>query len=145
MALTQTKIKVTKLSKQEQDEVSDILFELASGGHEVTRPVCRSECANVPRPCPFVSCKYNTYLDAEGDVLRLNHSEIEVWEMDPESSCVLDLVNNNSQGMTTKDIGTVVGLHHETVRLLLVASLKFLGDVSEISSDSSCYSKIRGV
>src|SRR5690606_7767913 len=27
------------------------------------RPTSRGECANVARPCPYVSCKYHLYID----------------------------------------------------------------------------------
>src|SRR5207248_4026222 len=30
---------------------------------DATRPRVRGDCAEGPRPCPYVSCKYNLYVD----------------------------------------------------------------------------------
>src|SRR3954470_15585872 len=33
------------------------------GELEATRPKTRADCVNMERPCPYVSCKYNLYVD----------------------------------------------------------------------------------
>jgi hypothetical protein len=32
---------------------------------DACRPKTRADCADVPRPCPFVSCRWNLYLDVD--------------------------------------------------------------------------------
>lgn len=55
------------------------------------RPVTRAECVLVPRPCPYVGCKYNLYLTVgPGGSIR-QVGEIEPWDM--KHSCVLDIAD----------------------------------------------------
>src|SRR5215831_5555094 len=41
---------------------------------EDSRPKTRAECVNGPRPCQFVSCKHNLYLDVNPETgsIKLN-------------------------------------------------------------------------
>lgn len=54
------------------------------------RPKTRGDCLEGPRPCPWVSCRYNLYLDvnAKGRV-KLQFKEIEPGEVD-STLCALD-------------------------------------------------------
>jgi len=71
--------------------------ELAAGvelQHEIgdRRPRTRAECCDGPRPCPWVSCKYNLYLDVtEAGGLRFNFPDIDPDEM--AESCALDVAD----------------------------------------------------
>lgn len=66
------------------------------------RPVKREDCANVPRPCPFVGCRYNLYLDVDRyGKPRLNYSDMEPDEMPPEQSCALDIADRGPQKLDT--------------------------------------------
>lgn len=49
------------------------------------RPSTRGECAQVPRPCPYVACKYSLYLDVSktGSII-LNFPHLEPWQMPTE-------------------------------------------------------------
>src|SRR5689334_22961695 len=49
----------------------------------IERPRTRAECGDVPRPCPFVSCKHHLYLDVSRRTgsIKLNFPDLEVWEM----------------------------------------------------------------
>lgn len=64
--------------------------------HDYWRPKTRADCSQVPRPCPYVSCKYNLYLDVEKDgSIVLNHPNIEPHEM--KRSCLLDILEETEQ------------------------------------------------
>lgn len=60
------------------------------------RPHTRADCERVPRPCPFVGCKYNTYLDlTPGGRIRRNW-KCEPECVPPECSCVLDVAERGA-------------------------------------------------
>ena len=77
------------------------------------RPVRRSDCEHGVRPCPYVSCKYNLYLDvtACGNI-KLNFPDIEPGEM--TESCVLDVADRN--GATLEEVGVYLNMVRERVR-----------------------------
>lgn len=56
------------------------------------RPRTRGDCEKIPRPCPFVGCRYHLYLDVthRGSIL-LNHPDKEPGEL--EVSCSLDVAD----------------------------------------------------
>lgn len=91
-----------------------IAFLLYSEGN-YWRPKVRSDCAEMARPCPFVSCKYNLYLDitASGHV-HLNFPHIAPHEM--THSCALDVAKLHPGGMTLEDVGGVLHLTRERIR-----------------------------
>ena len=47
------------------------------------RPKTRADCINGPRPCLFVSCKHNLYLDVNPETgsIKLNFPDKEIWEL----------------------------------------------------------------
>src|SRR5271170_95860 len=51
---------------------------------EGMRPRTRAECVNGPRPCLFVSCKHNLYLDVNPETgsIKLNFPDKEIWELE---------------------------------------------------------------
>jgi hypothetical protein len=81
---------------------------------ENMRPKTRSQCAEGPRPCLFVSCKYHLYLDVNprtGSV-KLNFPDKELWELD--ETCALDVADRG--GITLEEVGTIMNLTRERVR-----------------------------
>ena len=80
------------------------------------RPLTRGDCSQVPRPCPYVGCKYHLYLDVQDSGnLRLGFDG-EPWEM--AESCALDVADNNPDGITLEETGKILGLTRERVRQL---------------------------
>ena len=84
------------------------------------RPKTRAGCVAVPRPCPFVSCRHNLYLDVgETGALRINFPGQEPDEM--TASCVLDLVEDGPRILDT--IGALMGLSKERARQIEASGL----------------------
>ena len=76
------------------------------------RPETRADCADIPRPCPFVGCRHNLYLDvtAAGSI-QFNFSgepEDMTW------SCALDEAERGPQILT--QISEKMHLTRERVR-----------------------------
>lgn len=88
---------------------------------KILRPQKRADCAEVPRPCPFIACRYNLYLDVREDGgIRFNFPDREPDEM--TASCVLDLA---ADGPRTLDlIGALMGVSKERARQLEAAGLR---------------------
>lgn len=85
------------------------------------RPRTRAECTDVPRPCPFVGCRFNTYLDVSGTgAVRLNTS-LEPDEVDPAMSCALDVADDG--GASLRDVGRVLSMTRERARQIEARAL----------------------
>jgi hypothetical protein len=85
------------------------------------RPKARGECANVARPCPYVSCKYHLYIDvnpATGSI-KINFPDLEVWEL--KHSCALDVASQG--GITLEEVGEILNLTRERIRQVEVRGL----------------------
>lgn len=81
---------------------------------DVQRPRLRSECVGGARPCPFVGCQYNLYLEINPDTgaIKLNHSQLEPWEM--TESCALDVADSGAH--TLERVGELLGMTRERTR-----------------------------
>lgn len=91
---------------------------------EYDRPRTRGDCVDGPRPCPFVSCRHNVYLDVsvETGLIKVNVDR-EPWDL--EHSCSLDLADQRG-GMTLEEISEVLGITRERVRQLEAMGLRHL-------------------
>lgn len=85
------------------------------------RPKTRGDCANVSRPCPYVSCKYHLYIDVNPNTgsIKINFPDLEVWEM--EQSCALDVAQTG--GITLEEVGEILNLTRERIRQVEVRGL----------------------
>ena len=79
------------------------------------RPRTRADCADVPRPCPYVGCRHNLYCDVTEPAGSLKVYWPGVEPGDVRHSCALDLAECGE--MTLDDIGKVFGLTREQIRL----------------------------
>lgn len=79
------------------------------------KPRTRGDCANVQRPCPWVSCKWNLYLDvtASGSI-KFNWPDREPSDVDPACSCALDVADRG--GVLLEDIARCLNLTRERAR-----------------------------
>lgn len=79
----------------------------------VERPKTRGDCFGGERPCPFVSCRYHTYLDVTpAGSLVINRPDVDVAEL--KASCALDVAD---AGPATLDqVGAVMNVTRERAR-----------------------------
>ncbi len=106
-------------------------LELATGRAELRvlgadgpywRPKTRGECAQVPRPCPYVACSKNLYLDvSETGSIILNFPHLEPGQMPADRSCALDLAEHGP--MTLEEIAVVTNLTRERIRQVELKAL----------------------
>jgi hypothetical protein len=85
----------------------------------IQAPVTRGDCRNIPRPCPFIRCKWHVlWASKQGTALIGSAPEHIVvnWilDLDPEWSCVLDIADRG--GVILDDIARVMGITKEYVR-----------------------------
>jgi hypothetical protein len=83
---------------------------------ELPRPRTRAECANAPRPCPFVSCRYHLYLDVHqsSGSLTLNFPDADPDEL--PATCALDVADAGPA--TLEHVGELLNISRERVRQL---------------------------
>src|SRR6187399_2239034 len=95
------------------------------------RPRNRAECAEGPRPCPFVSCKHHLYIDVSPrtGAIKLNFPDLEVWELN--ESCALDVADRG--GTTLEDVGAIMNLTRERIRQVEVKALAKLEALRDMS------------
>ena len=88
---------------------------------DVDRPETRADCKDMPRPCPFVSCKHHLYLDVNPETgsIKLNFPDLEVWEM--RETCSLDVADRG--GITLEEVGEILNLTRERIRQVEVRGL----------------------
>lgn len=81
-------------------------------------PDTRAGCADIPRPCPFIRCKYNLFMDVE-------HKRMKFYGDDPlemEHSCALDEAEQG--GMKLDQICKIYGLSRERIRQIVEHALR---------------------
>jgi len=96
---------------------------------DASRPRVRGDCAEGERPCPYVSCKYNLYVDVNprtGSV-KMNFPDKELWEL--AETCALDVADR--QGITLEEVGVIMNLTRERVRQLEMRGLTKLRVIAD--------------
>lgn len=86
------------------------------------RPRTRADCAQVPRPCPYVGCRYNTTLDiTQSGGIRWRQKDN--WEdaFDGRDNCSLDVAARGPQNL--QEIADITGVCRERVRQELDVAL----------------------
>jgi hypothetical protein len=87
-------IRVARATRYERELAGASAHALEVG---IERPRTRGECADGPRPCPFVACRHHLYLDVSPTTgtIKLNFPEREVWEL--TETCALDIADAGAQ------------------------------------------------
>jgi hypothetical protein len=96
---------------------------------DAERPKVRADCATGPRPCPYVSCKFNLYVDVNprtGSV-KMNFPDKEIWEL--ADTCALDVADRG--GITLEEVGAIMNLTRERVRQLETRGLAKLRVIAD--------------
>jgi len=119
-------ISVKRMTKREL-EIGRLLYP----ERDYWKPRTRAECADGPRPCPFVSCKHHLFVDvsARTGAIKLNFPDLEVWEMN--ESCALDVADRG--GTTLEDVGAIMNLTRERIRQVEVKALAKLNAVRDMA------------
>ena len=114
-------ISIRRLSKAELNRGRELYPET-----DYWKPRSRSECKDMERPCPFVSCKYHLYIDVHPvrGSIKLNFPDLEIWEM--TETCALDVADRG--GITLEEVGEIMNLTRERVRQVETAGLARLQD-----------------
>lgn len=96
------------------------------------RPKTRADCLHGPRPCPWVGCRYNLFLEVHptsGSVIENfdDPSDMKVY------SCALDAADHNRGGMTLDEIGKLLGVTRERTRQIESKALLHIRKLVELS------------
>jgi hypothetical protein len=96
------------------------------------RPRCRADCENLPRPCPFLSCRHHLFLDVNQDTgsIKFNFPGIEPWEM--AESCALDVADRG--GVTLEEVGSILNVTRERIRQMETRALVHLQERTAFAS-----------
>jgi hypothetical protein len=96
---------------------------------DAERPKTRADCMNGPRPCLFVSCKHNLYLDVNPETgsIKLNFPDKEIQEL--EYTCALDVAEKG--GITLEEVGEIMNLTRERIRQVETRGLIKLREATE--------------
>ena len=87
------------------------------------RPTTRADCADIPRPCPYVSCTQHLFLDVKPNGnIRINFPRLEPDQL--VDSCALDLAER--EGMTLEEVGDAIGVTREMIRQMQVIILDYI-------------------
>lgn len=97
---------------------------------EVLRPKTRADCKDAVRPCPFVSCRSNLFLEVKGKNIKLNFPGLEVHEM--ADSCIEDVIDKYPDGITLERVGRKLNLTMERVRQVEEKALEKVEDAGEL-------------
>jgi hypothetical protein len=118
-------ISIRRLSKAELNRGRQLYPET-----DYWKPKTRSECLDMERPCPFVSCKYHLYIDVHPvrGSIKLNFPDVEIWEMN--ETCALDVADRGV--ITLEEVGEIMNLTRERVRQVETAGLAKLEAVKDI-------------
>jgi len=83
---------------------------------DLCRPRTRGDCSNVPRPCPWISCQFNLFLDVlpNGSLVYNSTPDFSKWE--PKESCALDVCDKYPGGLTLEVIGDFLNVTRERIR-----------------------------
>jgi hypothetical protein len=119
-------ISVKRMTKREL-EIGKLLYPET----DYYKPKSRAECAEGPRPCPYVSCKHHLFIDVSPrtGAIKLNFPDLEVWELD--ESCALDVADRG--GTTLEDVGAIMNLTRERIRQVEVKALAKLEALRDMS------------
>lgn len=92
-------------------------------------PKTRAHCADGPRPCRRVLCRYHLVYD----ISRKAPGDFKLPE-----TCALDVAEANTEGLTLREVGSLLGMTREGAREILVLALaktRHIATLRELSAD----------
>lgn len=92
----------------------------------VEHPETRAECCDGVRPCPYVGCAYNLYLDVNEETgsIKYNHPGVAPEDVKGES-CALDIAERGTS--TLEEVAEHMNMTRERIRQIEEAVLAQLG------------------
>jgi hypothetical protein len=122
-------IRVARASRNERERA---LLRARDLEHGVERPRQRQDCAEGPRPCPYVACKHHLYLDVSPatGTIKLNFPELEVWEL--AESCALDVADSGAQELD--HASHLLNVTRERIRQIEIVALEKLSSVRDVKA-----------
>lgn len=117
-------ISIRSTTKRELRQGAQLYPEAVEG-----RPRTRGECGDVPRPCPYVGCKFNLFLDVTRKTgsIKLNFPDLEPWDL--VESCALDVADIGDH--TLEHVAGVTNLTRERVRQVEVKAFRLLRQLQD--------------
>jgi hypothetical protein len=99
------------------------------------RPRTRGDCAAVARPCPWISCRHNLFLDVDprNGSIKYNWPDREPDEVEPDRSCALDVADLG--GGTLEDIAVLTNVTRERIRQVQSKALSHVRRRGGVLSD----------
>lgn len=93
------------------------------------RPTTRGDCAKVERPCSYVGCSKNLYLDVNQTTgsIKFNHPHTEPGDM--VASCSLDEAERD--GMTLEAVGVTLNITRERTRQIETMAIEKVRKATE--------------
>ena len=85
------------------------------------KPCVRADCASLPRPCPFISCKYNLFVEI-GPKGSLDFTWPRTQPHQMPQSCALDLADEG--GLTVQELADEMRLGLDVVKKSVDAALR---------------------
>lgn len=94
---------------------------------EKVRPKKRSDCVNGIRPCPWVGCKYNMFLDVTRQgAIKFNRGDGTVDDiLRMKKSCALDIADEG--GIVLEETASLLRLTRERIRQIEFVAIARLG------------------
>ncbi len=110
-------------TEQLRNKEKQLIWKLLYPTTDHARPQTRNDCVNGPRPCPYVGCRYNLYLEETTSLsIRFMFPHLEPWEMEPTRSCTLDVAEQGDH--TLDEVGTFINVTRERIRQIEYVALK---------------------
>ena len=95
-------------------------------------PTSRAKCRDLPRPCPYVSCRYHLYLDVNRfGAVKFNFPDLEVWEI--PQSCALDVADRGP--LALEKIADLMNLTRQAAQLIEHKAMVHMARIDPTLSD----------
>ncbi len=130
-------VQLGRLSAAQRAEMSADDVEPSDAQRPRTRRDCLPGGSNECRPCVWVSCKHNLYIDAgvSRTSFQINMPDIEPQDMSPSACCALDIADTG--GATARDIAAIWRVSHQRIFQIEVFAMRKAARLMQEVSDGT--------
>lgn len=123
-------IGVKQLKRELRAHVPELGDEQLRSDLEAVRPKSRADCELGERPCVFVACRYNLFLDvtAAGSI-TLNFPGQDLDEL--AETCALDVAERDR--VTLEEVGSLMNVTRERIRQIETQALTRIAAAPEVA------------